>query len=77
MAFRGQSSALVTSADGNSVAWCRRDDKLFLELFMRNMFLANTFCKRFPALAEQYRAADLSSVEHWARIFGEQTGRSN
>lgn len=77
MAFRGQSSALVTSADGNSVAWCRRDDKLFRELFMRNMFLANTFCKRFPALAEQYRAADLSSVEHWARIFGEQTGRSN
>lgn len=70
-AFRHQSSALVTSADGNSVAWCKRDNKLMRTLMFRNLYLTKVFCKRFNALAEEYRAADLCSIEQWAKIFNE------
>lgn len=72
IAFRGKSSALVTSADGDSVAWCRRDDRLFRTLFKRNMFLARVFLHRFGELATQYRGADIASVACWSSIFDDQ-----
>ena len=72
IAFRGKSSALVTSADGDSVAWCRRDDRLFRTLFKRNMFLARVFLHRFGELATQYRGADIASVACWSSIFVDQ-----
>lgn len=69
-AFRGASSVLVTSADGNSAAWCRRDNALFRKQFTRGLFLAKEFFKRWDRLADAYKAADLGSVEMWERLFG-------
>ncbi|MEE1296311.1 MAG: glycosyltransferase [Bifidobacterium sp.] len=71
-AFRGQSSVLVTSADGNSVAWCRRDNPLFRKQFMRGLKLSRELVKRWEALARQYRAADIGSVETWEAIFAKR-----
>ena len=68
-AFRGQSSVLVTSADGNSVAWCRRDNALFRKQFKRGLILSKEFFKRWDQLAAEYKAANLGSIEMWERIF--------
>lgn len=68
-AFRGATSVLVTSADGNSAAWCRRDNALFRTQFTRGLFLAKEFFKRWDRLAAGYKAADLGSVAMWERIF--------
>ena len=68
-AFRGASSVLVTSADGNSAAWCRRDNALFRKQFKRGLFLSKEFFKRWDRLAADYKAADLGSVAMWERIF--------
>lgn len=68
-AFRGATSVLVTSADGNSAAWCRRDNALFRTQFTRGLFLAKEFFKRWDRLAADYKAADLGSVAMWERIF--------
>ena len=68
-AFQGQSSVLVTSADGNSASWCRRNNPLFRKQFMRGLYLSKEFFKRWDRLAAEYKAANIASVEHWEQIF--------
>lgn len=45
-AFQGQSSVLVTSADGNSASWCRRNNPLF-----RKQSCAACTCRRSSSSA--------------------------
>ncbi|NLW57875.1 MAG: hypothetical protein GX068_03880 [Bifidobacterium pseudolongum subsp. globosum] len=51
-------SAVVTSPDGDSVAWLRRDSKLYRQQTMRGLFLA-----------KEYQNSDMASFEAWAKVF--------
>ncbi|WP_152598094.1 glycosyltransferase [Bifidobacterium cuniculi] len=70
-AFENVQSALVTSPDGNSVAWCRRDNKLFREQLRRGLVQVRALMSRWEELAAEYRAADMASFETWERIFAQ------
>ncbi|NEG70477.1 glycosyltransferase [Bifidobacterium choloepi] len=67
--FVGVNSALVTSPDGNSVAWCRRDSDLFRREVKRGLFLSKELMKRWNRLSKRYRDYDMASVDVWRRIF--------
>lgn len=67
--FKGVNSAIVTSPDGSSVAWCRRDSKLFREEIKRGLIMSKTLLKHWEALSQQYRDYNMGSVDVWRRIF--------
>ncbi|KFI59370.1 glycosyltransferase [Bifidobacterium gallicum] len=67
--YDGINSAVVTSPDGSSIAWCRRDSKEYRKQIKRGLFLSNELRKRWEQLSEQYRAYDMASVAVWQRIF--------
>ena len=56
-AYAGVNSAVVTSPDGDSVAWLRRDSKLYRQQTMRGLFLAKELLKRWESLAKEYRSS--------------------
>lgn len=68
-AYAGVNSAVVTSPDGDSVAWLRRDSKLYRQQTMRGLFLAKELLKRWERLAEEYQNSDMASFEAWAKVF--------
>lgn len=68
-AYAGVNSAVVTSPDGDSVAWLRRDSKLYRQQTMRGLFLAKELLKRWESLAKEYQNADMASFEAWAKVF--------
>lgn len=70
--FVGVSSALVTSPDGNSVAWCRRDSDLYRRSLFEGLRLSHALLKNWDRLSKAYRSYDMASVKVWERIF-EQT----
>lgn len=72
-AYAGVDSAVVTSPDGDSVAWLRRDSKLYRKQTMRGAFLAKEMLKRWEGLARDYQHSDMASYEAWARVFEEDT----
>ena len=67
--YIGVNSALVTSPDGNSVAWCRRDSKLYRHDLREGLKLSRTLLKRWNQLAKAYRSYDMASIDVWERIF--------
>jgi galactofuranosylgalactofuranosylrhamnosyl-N-acetylglucosaminyl-diphospho-decaprenol beta-1,5/1,6-galactofuranosyltransferase len=64
-------SALVSSADGTSVSWYKRDPKLAKDLLQRSIAVHASLAKEWPRLAEEYRKAlpDLVSPEAWHATF--------
>ncbi|MCI1219116.1 MAG: glycosyltransferase [Bifidobacterium sp.] len=71
--FVGINSALVTSPDGSTVAWCRRDSKLFRQQIREGRRLARTLLAQWSDLSQRYRDYDMASVNVWGRIFKTET----
>jgi galactofuranosylgalactofuranosylrhamnosyl-N-acetylglucosaminyl-diphospho-decaprenol beta-1,5/1,6-galactofuranosyltransferase len=69
-------SALVSAADGTSVAWYQRDPKLFRSLGWRSVILHARLRRRWPRLAADYRAAaaDFTSPARWRATFEASLG---
>lgn len=67
--FVGITSALVASPDANSVAWLRRDDKLYRHLTWKTVKAACAIVRQWPRLHTLYSSAHLGSREMWERIF--------
>ena len=68
-AYASVNSAVVTSPDGDSVAWLRRDSKLYRQQTMRGLFLSKELLKRWESLAKEYQNSDMASFEAWAKVF--------
>jgi galactofuranosylgalactofuranosylrhamnosyl-N-acetylglucosaminyl-diphospho-decaprenol beta-1,5/1,6-galactofuranosyltransferase len=66
-------SAVVSSAEGTSAAWLRRDRQQFRALSLRSLVLHRRLRKRWSKLAAEYRAAaaDLNSPERWRQTFAD------
>jgi galactofuranosylgalactofuranosylrhamnosyl-N-acetylglucosaminyl-diphospho-decaprenol beta-1,5/1,6-galactofuranosyltransferase len=64
-------SALVSAADGTSVAWYQRDPDKFRDLMLRSVAIHLRLYKEWPALVEQYKQAypELHSAETWRKTF--------
>ena len=64
-------SAIVSSADGMSAAWYRRDPRQFKEQMARSARLHAQLYREWPVLAAQYREAlpELTSPETWKQTF--------
>lgn len=64
-------SALVSEADNTSVAWYRRDPKLFRSLMLRSVSAHRRLGRKWPQLAERYRTAmpDFTSPQRWQETF--------
>lgn len=69
LAFDHVNSALVTAADGNGVAWLKRDNKRFRQGMLEGYRLTRRILRNWRRLSAQYRAYGISSMETWARIF--------
>ena len=69
LAFDHVNSALVTTADGNGVAWLKRDNKRFRQSMLEGHRLTRRILRNWRRLSAQYRAYGISSMETWARIF--------
>ncbi|WP_022860189.1 glycosyltransferase [Bifidobacterium magnum] len=67
--FKGVNSALVTSPNGSSVAWCRRDSALFRKEIKLGLRMSKTLMKRWEQLSAQYRAYNLGGIDVWQKIF--------
>ncbi|HEX6247915.1 MAG TPA: glycosyltransferase [Nocardioidaceae bacterium] len=68
-------SALVSSADGTSVSWYRRDPQLAKDIMQRSVAIHARLAKEWPRLAEEYRRAlpELVSPETWHKTFEAST----
>jgi galactofuranosylgalactofuranosylrhamnosyl-N-acetylglucosaminyl-diphospho-decaprenol beta-1,5/1,6-galactofuranosyltransferase len=64
-------SVLVSTADGTSAAWYKRDPRLFRSMLLRSVILHRKLRRRWPRLAAEYRAAaaDITSPERWRETF--------
>ena len=64
-------SALVSTQDGTSVSWYRRDRDRYADLLRRSILLHERLLSEWPALSRRYREAEaeLVSPEAWARTF--------
>lgn len=69
LAFDHVNSALVTTADGNGVAWLKRDNKRFRQGMLEGYRLTRRILRNWRRLSAQYCAYGISSMETWARIF--------
>ena len=64
-------SAVVSTAEGTSAAWYKRDRRLFRSLGRRSLVLHRRLRRQWPQLAALYRAAaaDFNSPERWRETF--------
>ena len=64
-------SAIVSTADGTSAAWYRRDRKQFMEQMRRSTALHARLYNEWPDLSERYKEAltSLTSPEVWKASF--------
>ena len=69
LAFAGIDSALVTTPDGNGVAWFKRDNARFRKSMWEGYRLASQLVRDWKRLSAEYRAYDLPSLKTWGRIF--------
>jgi galactofuranosylgalactofuranosylrhamnosyl-N-acetylglucosaminyl-diphospho-decaprenol beta-1,5/1,6-galactofuranosyltransferase len=69
-------SALVSSAEGTSASWYRRDPKLFRSLGWRSVVMHRRLRRNWDRLAAQYREAaeDFNSPERWRETFRSSLG---
>jgi galactofuranosylgalactofuranosylrhamnosyl-N-acetylglucosaminyl-diphospho-decaprenol beta-1,5/1,6-galactofuranosyltransferase len=66
-------SALVSSADGTSASWYKRNPKLARDLMTRSISVHTRLAREWPKLAQTYKDAlpDLASPKTWAETFEE------
>jgi galactofuranosylgalactofuranosylrhamnosyl-N-acetylglucosaminyl-diphospho-decaprenol beta-1,5/1,6-galactofuranosyltransferase len=66
-------SAVVSTADGTSASWYRRDREHFTDLGRRSLALHQRLLAEWPELSRRYRAAadELVSPDAWAATFAE------
>jgi galactofuranosylgalactofuranosylrhamnosyl-N-acetylglucosaminyl-diphospho-decaprenol beta-1,5/1,6-galactofuranosyltransferase len=66
-------SAVVSSADGTSASWYRRDRAHFTQLAQTSLDLHRRLLAEWPALSRRYQNAseDLVSPQSWAATFAE------
>ncbi len=66
-------SALVSSADGTSAAWYKRNPKMARDLMSRSVALHARLAREWPHLSQTYKDAlpELSSPKTWAQTFEE------
>ena len=66
-------SAVVSSAEGTSAAWLRRDRQQFRTLGLRSLVLHRRLRKSWSKLAADYRAAaaDFNSPQRWRQTFAD------
>jgi galactofuranosylgalactofuranosylrhamnosyl-N-acetylglucosaminyl-diphospho-decaprenol beta-1,5/1,6-galactofuranosyltransferase len=71
-------SALVSTAEGTTAAWYRRDPKLFRSLGLRSVIGHRKLRRQWARLAAEYRAAaaDFNSPERWRETFAASAGDS-
>ena len=64
-------SALVSSADGTSASWYKRDPEMSRDLMSRSVALHVRLAKEWPELAQTYKDAlpELASPKTWAATF--------
>ncbi len=64
-------SALVSTADGTTASWYRRDPKLFRSLGKHSLAMHLRLRRQWEKLAAEYRAAaaDFTSPERWRETF--------
>jgi galactofuranosylgalactofuranosylrhamnosyl-N-acetylglucosaminyl-diphospho-decaprenol beta-1,5/1,6-galactofuranosyltransferase len=64
-------SVLVSTADGTSAAWYKRDPRLFRSIGWRSVIMHRRLKRRWPRLAAEYRAAagEFTSPEAWRKTF--------
>jgi len=64
-------SVLVSTADGTSAAWYKRDPRQFRSIGWRSVIMHRRLRRRWPRLAAEYRAAadELTSPESWRKTF--------
>jgi galactofuranosylgalactofuranosylrhamnosyl-N-acetylglucosaminyl-diphospho-decaprenol beta-1,5/1,6-galactofuranosyltransferase len=74
-AYNGVDSALVTSPDGNSVTWMRRDDRLFRRDINEALHLSSELRRNWKRLHTAYSDPRFTSFETWERIFKENPAR--
>lgn len=68
-AFAGIDSALVTTPNGNAVAWFKRENDVFIKSLWEGYRLARAIDKNWSSLSEAYRKANLASLQSWEIIF--------
>lgn len=66
-------SAVVSTTDGTSASWYKRDPERFKALLTRTISLHERLHREWPQLVRQYRAAmdELTGWEAWERTFAE------
>jgi galactofuranosylgalactofuranosylrhamnosyl-N-acetylglucosaminyl-diphospho-decaprenol beta-1,5/1,6-galactofuranosyltransferase len=66
-------SAIVSTTDGTSMSWYRRDPALFSAMMRRTVAVHERLLQEWPSLSRRYRAAaaELSSPQRWAQTFEE------
>jgi galactofuranosylgalactofuranosylrhamnosyl-N-acetylglucosaminyl-diphospho-decaprenol beta-1,5/1,6-galactofuranosyltransferase len=64
-------SVLVSTADGTSAAWYKRDPRLFRSIGWRSVIMHRRLKRQWPRLAAEYRAAagEFTSPEAWRKTF--------
>ncbi|RHG87968.1 glycosyltransferase [Bifidobacterium longum] len=72
LAFDHVNSALVTTPDGNGVAWLKRDNRRFRKSMLEGYRLTRRIEKNWKCLAAQYQSYGITSMETWAHIFGDK-----
>lgn len=72
LAFDHVNSALVTTPDGNEVAWLKRDNRRFRKSMLEGYRLTRRIEKNWKCLAAQYQSYGITSMETWAHIFGDK-----
>lgn len=68
-AFLGVNSAIVTTPDGDSVSWFRRDSKLYRRNMLQCFRLTCKLMKNWKRLSREYREYGIASMETWEHIF--------
>jgi galactofuranosylgalactofuranosylrhamnosyl-N-acetylglucosaminyl-diphospho-decaprenol beta-1,5/1,6-galactofuranosyltransferase len=70
-------SALVSSADGTSASWYKRNPEMFRDLMQRSIAVHLRLAKEWPKLAEEYKRAlpELVSPELWHQTFKESDNK--
>ena len=66
-------SAVVSTTDGTSASWYRRDREQFKQLLSRTITLHERMHREWPQLVRQYRAAmdDLTGWQAWEKTFAQ------
>jgi galactofuranosylgalactofuranosylrhamnosyl-N-acetylglucosaminyl-diphospho-decaprenol beta-1,5/1,6-galactofuranosyltransferase len=70
-AYQHVSSAIVTSPDGNSVSWLKRNDPLYRKELAEGLRLSSQIVKNWKQLRKAYLSADISGFDTWEKLFAQ------